>query len=83
MVALGARAYGKGMKRRHALAAASLLCALAPAASALAQDGPARPPAPLPVENPPLALYYILMLALVVGSLLLSIMPSKRGHHQD
>ena len=73
-------AYGESMKTSRILVACSALLALIPAGVAWAQESAALPPAPVPVEKPPLALYIVIVLILAFGSVMLSIMPSKRGH---
>jgi len=65
------------MKTSRVLVSLGLL--LVSAGAALAQNS-ALPPAPAPVGKPPLALYIVLTLFLAFASVLLSIMPSKRGH---
>jgi hypothetical protein len=68
------------MKTPRFFVVLAMLAALVPAAIAKAQDSAALPPAPLPVEKPPLALYIIIVLFLAFVSVMLCIMPSKRGH---
>lgn len=68
------------MKTSRLFGALAMLAALVPAAIVRAQESAALPPAPLPVQKPPLALYIIIVLFLAFASVMLSIMPSKRGH---
>ena len=42
--------------------------------------GSAQPPPPAAPANPPLWVYFLLMMALTAGTVFISIMPSKRGH---
>lgn len=73
-------AYRDAMKISRCFVALALLAMLLPAAIARAQESAALPPAPQPVDKPPLALYIVIVLVLAFASVLLSIMPSKRGH---
>jgi len=70
------------MTRRLTSTVAAILPLCITGATALAQRDPgaAAPPSPTTPDNPPLWIYYLLLLVLVAGSIMISIMPSKRGH---
>ena len=69
------------MNRRLYTVIAALAASLLPAALAVAQpEGPAAPPTPVTPDMPPAWIYYMLVILLAAAGVMISIMPSKRGH---
>ena len=48
--------------------------------AAPAQEAPVAPPTPKAADKPPTPLYYAVLAALTAATLMVSIIPSKRGH---